>query len=55
MLRKKGQSLIEYVILASVVIAIVVVFSGDFFGKLVGSNGAFTNHFNNMRGRMGVR
>lgn len=52
MYRKRAQNLLEYVLLASVVIAVIVVCSGTFFNKLTASNGAFSNHFQNMSERM---
>jgi hypothetical protein len=56
--KKRAQSLLEYVILASIAITVVVMFSSAFFGKLVNTDpnnaGALGKHFNNMRGRMGV-
>ena len=55
MKQKPAQTLMEYVILTSVVILVVVLFSGDFFKQLTGNNGAFQNHFANMQQRMGVR
>jgi hypothetical protein len=57
MRQKYGQSLLEYILLACLTIAVVVAFSGTFFEKLVGKDrksGAFGNHFNNMYQRMGI-
>jgi len=54
---KKGQNMLEYIILTAIVITIVVLFSGDFFTKLTGvdnQSGAFGRHFDNMRARIGV-
>jgi hypothetical protein len=52
---KQAQSVVEYVILAAVVIVVVVLGSGKFFSHMIGNNGAFGKHFDNMRQRMGVQ
>ena len=60
---KRAQTLIEYVILTSVVIAVIVVCSGTFFNQLTGDGapaknfkpspqGSFYKHFQNMNERM---
>jgi len=58
MRKRHAQSLLEYVLLASLTITVVVMFSGSFFQKLVGQDGkhgAFGEHMNNMYQRMGVQ
>jgi uncharacterized protein (UPF0333 family) len=49
---KRAQTLLEYVVLTGIVVVVVVMFSGDFFGKMLGNEGAFTKHFRNMSERM---
>ena len=57
---KQGQNLLEYVLVASVVIVVIVLFSGNFFAKMVSrdksgkAQGAFSKHFDNMRARIGT-
>jgi len=56
--KRDAQSLLEYVLLASVTIAVVIVCANAFFGNKGEHSGgiakAFYLHFDNMRQRMGV-